>query len=62
MVNLRLGIGDLDGKWSVAVVGENLTDVWKGGQAYLFPGFPGSVRVFGIYGGRNIMLQAGLRF
>ncbi|BCW90512.1 Vitamin B12 transporter BtuB [Alphaproteobacteria bacterium SO-S41] len=62
MVNLRLGIGDLDGKWSLAIVGENLTDVWKGGQAYLFPGFPGSVRVYGIYGGRNVMLQAGLKF
>ena len=62
LVNLRLGLADIDGKWGVALVGENLTDVWRGGQAFLFPGYPGSVRVFGIYGGRNVMLQASVRF
>ena len=60
--NLRLGIADLDGKWSVAVIGENLGEVWRGGQSYAYPGFPGTVRIYGIYGGRNLMLQASVKF
>ena len=60
--NLRLGITDLDGKWGVALIGENLGEVWRGGQSYTYPGFPGTVRTYGIYGGRNLMLQASLKF
>ncbi len=62
VVNLRIGLTDVDGRWGVALVGENLTDVWRGGQSYVFPGYPESVRVYGIYGGRNLFLQGTLRF
>lgn len=60
--NLRVGVADLDGKWSVALIGENLGEVWRGGQSYTYPGFPGTVRTYGIYGGRNLMLQASVKF
>ena len=62
ILNFRLGIAEMDGGWSLAFVGENLTDVWRGGQAFTYPGFPGTARVYGIYGGRNLMIQGSLKF
>lgn len=62
MVNLRVALADINDKWSVAFVAENLTDVWRGGQTYAYPGYPGTVRVYGIYGGRNLMLQGAVKF
>ena len=62
VLNLRVGLADMDDRWEIAFVGENLTDVWRGGQAFMFPGYPGTVRVYGIYGGRNLMLQASFKY
>ncbi|MBN9568768.1 MAG: TonB-dependent receptor [Alphaproteobacteria bacterium] len=62
MLNLRLALSDRDDRWSLAFIGDNLTNVWRGGQAYTYPGYPGTVRVYGIYGGRNLMLQGSVKF
>jgi outer membrane receptor protein involved in Fe transport len=52
----RIGIADLDNRWSVSLIGQNLTDekVWAGGQplfgyAMVYPTMPRTITLQGVY-------------
>jgi outer membrane receptor protein involved in Fe transport len=66
MLNLRLGIGDPDGRWEVALLGRNLTDetiiTYANDTPLAFSQFR-SPSYYGFVGRpRNIALQAAFRF
>ncbi|MBT8100115.1 MAG: TonB-dependent receptor [Gammaproteobacteria bacterium] len=66
IINLRLGIGDLDGDWQIALLGKNLTDekvLSFGGDTPLAGSSFGAKSNYAFYGpGQTITLQGLFRF
>jgi iron complex outermembrane receptor protein len=61
-LDVRLALSDIDDKWSIAFIGTNINDTWRGTHRFTFPGAPGTVNVYGITGGRKLAIQGSLKF
>jgi hypothetical protein len=60
-VDARIEVADIDGRWSVALVGKNLTDVHSFNFSYFWP-FDGAHRMYYLEETRTIFVQTRLRF
>ncbi|MBN9592194.1 MAG: TonB-dependent receptor [Alphaproteobacteria bacterium] len=60
-VDARIEVADADGRWSVALVGKNLTDVHSFNFSYFWP-FDGAHRMYYLEETRTIFVQTRLRF
>lgn len=60
-VDLRLGVASADDRWTLAVIGRNLTNEWTASHAFGTPFLAGS-QTYVVDPGRVVSIQLGLRY